>query len=50
MGKISLQNLDDYEDESPVMKFTKSHKVKSEKKKHEKIDHRKGYVDYGDIK
>ena len=44
MSKISLNDLDKYEDESNLEKFKKKQKT-NVKKRREKVDKRKGYVD-----
>ena len=48
MSKISLSNLDKYEDEYNLEKFKKKQKVNT-KKKREKADKRKGYVDLSQL-
>ena len=44
MSKISLSNLDKYDGENCLEKFKKK-----QKKKREKVDKRKGYVDLSQI-
>lgn len=48
MGKISLEDLDRYEGEENLEKFKKKTKT-NVKKKREKVDKRKGYVDLSQI-
>lgn len=48
MSKISLNDLDKYEDESNLEKFKKRQKT-NVKKKREKVDKRKGYVDLSQL-
>ena len=48
MGKISLSNLDKYDGENCLEKFKKKQKM-NVKKKREKVDKRKGYVDLSQI-
>ena len=48
MSKISLNDLDKYEDESSLEKFKKKQKT-NVKKKRERVDKRKGYVDLSQL-
>ena len=48
MSKISLSNLDKYDGENCLEKFKKKQKM-NVKKKREKVDKRKGYVDLSQI-
>ena len=48
MSKISLNDLDKYEDESNLEKFKKKQKT-NVKKRREKVDKRKGYVDLSQL-
>ena len=48
MSKISLSNLDKYDSENCLEKFKKKQKM-NVKKKREKVDKRKGYVDLSQI-
>ena len=48
MSKISLSNLDKYDGENCLKKFKKKQKM-NVKKKREKVDKRKGYVDLSQI-
>lgn len=48
MSKISLNDLDKYEDESNLEKFKKRQKT-NVKKRREKVDKRKGYVDLSQL-
>ena len=48
MSKISLSNLDKYDCENCLEKFKKKQKM-NVKKKREKVDKRKGYVDLSQI-
>ena len=48
MSKSSLSNLDKYDGENCLEKFKKKQKM-NVKKKREKVDKRKGYVDLSQI-
>ena len=48
MSKISLNDLDKYEDESSLEKFKKRQKT-NVKKRREKVDKRKDYVDLSQL-
>ena len=48
MSKISLNDLDKYEDESNLEKFKKRQKT-NVKKRREKVGKRKGYVDLSQL-
>ena len=48
MSKISLSNLDKYDGENCLEKFKKKQKM-NVKKKREKVDKRKDYVDLSQI-
>ena len=48
MSKISLSDLDKYDGENYLEKFKKKQKV-NVKKKREKVDKRKGYVDLSQL-
>ena len=48
MSEISLSNLDKCEDEYNLEKFKKKQKINT-KKKREKADKRKGYVDLSQL-
>ena len=48
MSKISLSNLDKYDGENCLEKFKKKQKT-NVKKKREKVDKRKGYVDLSQL-
>ena len=48
MGKISVRDYSKYEDEYPVEHFKKT-KKKNVKKKREKEDKRKNYVDFSQL-